>query len=52
MLNRKMIEQSIGDLERKLRTAKKLRDKGGIVVVAEGESLLTAYDFDSRKMAY
>ena len=52
VLNRKMIEQSIGDLERKLRTAKKLRDKGGIVVVAEGESLLTAYDFDSRKMAY
>ena len=52
LLNRKMIEQSISDLERKLRTAKKLRDKGGIVVVAEGESLLTAYDFDSRKMAY
>lgn len=52
MLNRKMIEQSISDLERKLRIAKKLRDKGGIVVVAEGESLLTAYDFDSRKMAY
>ena len=52
MLNCKMIEQSIGDLERKLRSAKKLRDKGDIVVVAESEFLLTAYDFDSRKMAY
>lgn len=52
MLNCKMIEQSIGDLERKLRSAKKLRDKGGIVVVAESEFLLTAHDFNSRKMAY
>lgn len=52
MLNCKMIEQSIGDLERKLRSAKKLRDKGGIVIVAESEFLLTAHDFNSRKMAY
>lgn len=52
MLNCKMIEQSIGDLERKLRIAEKFRYKGGIVGVAESEFLLTAHDFNSRKMAY
>ena len=51
-LNRKMLGNTIADLEAKLKVAKKLRDKGGIVVVADGEALLTAYDFDSHRMAY
>lgn len=52
LLNRKLLSQMIENLESQLRVAKKLRDKGGIVVVADGEALLTTYDFDSRKMAY
>jgi len=32
--------------------AKRLLDKGGIVVVAADETLLTAYDFDSAKYNY
>lgn len=51
-LNRKLLNETINDLETQLKVARKLRDKGGIVVVADGEALLTAFDFDSRKMAY
>ncbi len=51
-LNRKLLNDTIDDLEAQLKVAKRLRDKGGIVVVADGEALLTAYDYDSRKMAY
>lgn len=51
-LNRKLLNEVIEIMEAQLRVAKKLRDKGGIVVVADGEALLTAYDYDTRKMAY
>ena len=51
-LNRKLLNKTIHELEAQLKVAKRLRDKGGVVVVADGEALLTTYDFDSRKMAY
>ncbi|WP_245601126.1 DUF4258 domain-containing protein [Ignatzschineria larvae DSM 13226] len=48
VLNRKGVETMIESLEKQLRTARKLRDKGGIVVVAEDNTLVTTYDYDSR----
>lgn len=51
-LNRKLLNETIHELEAQLKVAKRLRDKGGVVVVADGEALLTTYDYDSRKMAY
>lgn len=51
-LSRKLLNETIHELEAQLKVAKRLRDKGGVVVVADGEALLTTCDFDSRKMAY
>lgn len=48
VLNRKRLETMIESLEKQLRTARKLRDKGGIVVVAEDNTLVTTYDYDSK----
>ncbi|GGZ94792.1 hypothetical protein DC083_06570 [Ignatzschineria ureiclastica] len=48
VLNRKRVETMIELLEKQLRTARKLRDKGGIVVVAEDNTLVTTYDYDSK----
>lgn len=49
VLNRKQAVQTIKDLELRLRTAKKVLDKGGLVVVSDGTTLITAYNFDSKK---
>lgn len=51
-LNRKQALQRIHELRRELKIAIKLADKGGLVVVAENEMILTAYDYDSRRCAY
>ena len=48
VLNRKGVEAIIESLEKQLRTARKLRDKGGIIVVAEDNTLVTTYDYDSK----
>ncbi len=48
VLNRKGVDAMIESLEKQLRTARKLRDKGGIVVVAEDNTLVTTYDYDSK----
>lgn len=48
VLNRKGVDAMIESLEKQLRTARKLRDKGGIIVVAEDNTLVTTYDYDSR----
>lgn len=49
VLNRKGVERTIKDLEHRLRTAKKVLDKGGVVVVSDGDALITAYNFNSKK---
>lgn len=48
VLNRKRVETMIESLEKQLCTARKLRDKGGIIVVAEDNTLVTTYDYDSK----
>ncbi len=48
VLNRKGVQAIIESLEKQLRTARKLRDKGGIIVVAEDNTLVTTYDYDSK----
>lgn len=44
ILGQKEASALLTDLERKVRMLKKIVDKGGIVVVAEGQSLITAYN--------
>lgn len=50
--NKKILQESIRQLEQQIKTAKRLLDKGGIVVVSEYESLITAYHFDSARYNY
>lgn len=50
--NKKILQESISQLEQQIKTAKRLLDKGGIVVVSEDESLITAYHFDSARYNY
>lgn len=50
--NKKILQESIRQLEQQIKTAKRLLDKGGIVVVSEDESLITAYHFDSARYNY
>src|SRR5690606_6308922 len=52
IVNRKLILRHREEMLRELAVMAKLLDKGGIVVVSEYESLITAYDFDSRKNKY
>lgn len=52
IVNRKLILRHRAEVLRELAVMAKLLDKGGIVVVSEYESLITAYDFDSRKNKY
>lgn len=52
VLNRKGLDKTIRELEAALRTAKKLRDKGGIVVVTEESALITAYHYDSKRQNF
>ena len=50
--NKKILQDSIRQFEQQIKTAKRLLDKGGIVVVSEDESLITAYHFDSARYNY
>ena len=54
VLGRKNIDQLLAALREIERTAKKARDKGGVVVVEDGEALITTYRLDSfdRRKAY
>lgn len=52
IVNRKVLQELIKDLEYQMKTAKKLLDKGGIVVIAEDNALLTTYHVDSAHRAY
>jgi hypothetical protein len=40
--------RDIDRLKREMRVAMKIADKGGVVVIAEGEALITTYNFNCR----
>lgn len=48
VLGKKEAKQRLADLERERRLLMKIADKGGIVVVAEGEALITTYNCSHR----
>lgn len=48
ILDKKHAQQLIRELEVKLRTAKKILDKGGCVVVEADNSILTTYNYQSK----
>ena len=48
ILNRKHVQELIRELEQKLRTAKKILDKGGCVVIEADNAILTTYNYPSK----
>ena len=46
-LNCKQLKRTIAQLEQEIKIAKKLIDKGGVVVIINEKSIITTYDFDS-----
>jgi hypothetical protein len=48
ILDKKHAQQLIRELEEKLRTAKKILDKGGCVVVEADNAILTTYNYQSK----
>lgn len=48
VLDRKEAQNLLQSLQEEERLLKKIVDKGGLVVVAEGTSLLTTYNLESR----
>lgn len=48
ILDKKHAQKLIHELEEKLRTAKKIRDKGGCVVVEADNAILTTYNYQSK----
>lgn len=48
VLDKKHAQQLIRELEKKLRTAKKILDKGGCVVVEADNAILTTYNYQSK----
>lgn len=48
VLGLKEARQRLADLEREKRLLMKITDKGGVVVVAEGETLITTYNCTHR----
>lgn len=48
VLNRKRAQELIRELEEKLRTAKKILDKGGCVVIEADNAILTTYNYPSK----
>jgi hypothetical protein len=47
VLTTKIIDAEMTDLHRRMRALLEARKKGGVVVIADGENLLTAYRTDS-----
>ena len=47
--NRKLLNKVIQHLTKQLDLAKKLIDKGGVVVVTDNSSVITTYDYESYK---
>ena len=48
VLDRKDALSRLQELQEEQRLLKKIIDKGGLVVVTEGTSLITTYNYDSR----
>lgn len=48
VLNRKRAQELIRELEEKLRTAKKILDKGDCVVIEADNAILTTYNYPSK----
>src|SRR5690606_19903954 len=48
VLGRRAAGQVIDELMDKLRVLKKIQDKGGVIVVEEGDSLITTYNYSAR----
>jgi hypothetical protein len=48
-INKKILDDLINNLTKELMAAKRLRDKGGIVIVSDKENLITTFDFDSYR---
>ena len=49
VINKKEARTLLEDLQRQERVLKKILDKGGVVVVAEGEALITTYNCTGRQ---
>lgn len=47
--NKKLLHKVIQHLTKQLALAKKLIDKGGVVVVTDNGSVITTYDYESYK---
>lgn len=48
ILGKKEAKQRLADLERERRLLLKIADKGGVVVVADGDALITTYNCSRR----
>ncbi|APE96587.1 DUF4258 domain-containing protein [Pseudomonas putida] len=48
IIGTKEAKQRLADLEREKRLLMKIQDKGGVVVVAEGDALITTYNCTQR----
>lgn len=46
ILSKRQAQESITQLEQQLRSLKKIADKGGVVVVASGNALITTYRYE------
>ncbi len=47
VMNKKEALRKIAEIEAEKRILTKIADKGGVVVVAQGEAVITAYNFNS-----
>jgi hypothetical protein len=47
--NKKVLRKMIEHLNKQLTLAKKLIDKGGVVVIVNNDSVITTYDYESYK---
>ncbi|HDS1096358.1 DUF4258 domain-containing protein [Stenotrophomonas maltophilia] len=49
VLGQRAAGQVIDELMDKLRVLKKIQDKGGVIVVEDGDSLITTYSYSRRR---
>lgn len=49
VMGRREAQKHLEALQNETRLVKKVLDKGGVVVVADGDALITTYNFDSRR---
>nr|WP_221441909.1 DUF4258 domain-containing protein [Luteimonas sp. MC1825] len=49
VLGRRATGKLIDDLMAELRVLKKIQDKGGLIVIEDGDSLITTYNYSGRE---